>query len=106
MKLLFYSDNCKYCIKLIKYIKKNNYNSLLLINIDNNDYPNEITIVPSLIDTELNQPLEGKKVFEYIINSKYFNNPTNNINNKSINPIIVEDNKANSLNNSLCFGNI
>jgi hypothetical protein len=36
-------------------------------------------MVPTIIDTELNQPLKGKKAFEYLLHVKYFNNPTNNI---------------------------
>jgi hypothetical protein len=39
--------------------------------------------------------MEGKKAFEYLINIKYFNNPTNNIENKiPINPKIDEDKLA------------
>jgi hypothetical protein len=53
--------------------------------------------VPSIVDTELIQPLKGKAVFEYLLNLKYFNNPTNNIEyikNIPINPYIKEDEKA------------
>jgi hypothetical protein len=44
-----------------------------LINIDKTQAPQEIDIVPTIIDTELNQPLKGKKAFEYLLNIKYFN---------------------------------
>ena len=96
MKIIFYSYHCEYCIKMINYIKKNNISSLFkLINIDENNYPKSIDIIPTLIDTELNQPLKGKSVFEYLLNIQYFNNPTNNIKyNIPINPIIKEDDKA------------
>ena len=48
--------------------------------IDNtNNIPKNITIVPTIIDTTIEAPLEGKKAFEYVINQKYFNHPTNNV---------------------------
>jgi hypothetical protein len=68
-----------------------------LVNIDKTDAPKEIDIVPTIIDTELNQPLKGKKAFEYLLNIKYFNNPTNNVEYlKELppNPNIPEDEKA------------
>ncbi len=68
-----------------------------LINIDKVTAPKDIDIVPTIIDTELNQPLKGKKAFEYLLNIKYFNNPTNNVDYiKDIpaNPNIPEDEKA------------
>jgi hypothetical protein len=56
-------------------------------------------MVPTIIDTELNQPLKGKQAFEYLINIKYFNTPTNNIAylNSIQNPNINEDSMANNL---------
>lgn len=99
MKIVFYSDKCEYCKKLLCYLEKNNIKSLFkLINIDTSvDIPKNIDIVPTIIDTELNQPLSGKKIFEYLINIKYFNNPTNNIdyiNELPSNPNIKEDELA------------
>jgi len=80
MKVVFYSEQCEYCKKLLGYLEKNNIKSLFkLINIDKTQAPKEIDIVPTIIDTELNQPLKGKKAFEYLLHVKYFNNPTNNI---------------------------
>ena len=99
MKLVFYSEKCEYCKKLLTYLDKHNINSLFnLINIDNIEPPKEIDIVPTIIDSELSQPLKGKKVFEYLLNIKYFNNPTNNIEvvkDLPANPNIPEDNLAN-----------
>ena len=99
MKLVFYSEKCEYCKKLLAFLDKHNINSLFsLINIDNIDPPKEIDIVPTIIDSELNQPLKGKKAFEYLLNIKYFNNPTNNIElvkDIPANPNIPEDNLAN-----------
>ena len=105
MKVIFYSDNCQYCNNMLTYLDKNNIRSLFkLINIDVIDPPKEIDIVPTIIDTELTQPLKGKKAFDYLLNIKYFNNPTNNIDyikDLPENPNIPEDDKAiqnNSLN--------
>ena len=105
MKVIFYSDNCQYCTNMLTYLDKNNIRSLFkLINIDVIEPPKEIDIVPTIIDTELTQPLKGKKAFEYLLNIKYFNNPTNNIDyikDLPENPNIPEDDKAiqnNSLN--------
>lgn len=98
MKVVFYSEHCDYCKKLLVYLEKYNIKSLFkLINIDKSQAPKEIDIVPTIIDTELNQPLKGKKAFEYLLNVKYFNNPTNNIEYiKELppNPDIPEDEKA------------
>jgi hypothetical protein len=99
MKVVFYSEQCDYCKKLLDYMEKYSITSLFkLINIDRTTPPNDIDIVPTIIDTELNQPLKGKKAFEYLFNIKYFNNPTNNVEIvKEIppNPHIPEDEKAN-----------
>ena len=98
MKIVFYSDKCEYSIKLIAYLEKNNIkNYFKLVNIDNTEYPLEIDVVPTIIDTELTQPMKGKKAFEYLLSIKYFNNPTNNIEyvkNITPNPAIPEDEKA------------
>ncbi len=73
-----------------------------LINIDKENYP-DINIVPTIIDSELLEPMKGKKAFEYLLNIKYFNNPTNNIEyikELPANPIIIEDDKALKDNNN------
>ncbi len=98
MKVVFYSDKCEYCKKLLAYLDKYNIKNIFkLVNIDVTEAPKDIDIVPTIIDTELNQPLKGKKAFEYLLNIKYFNNPTNNIEYiKELppNPDIQEDDKA------------
>ena len=75
-----------------------------MINIDDkysdNEYSNIMSkidnnLLPYLIDTELNQPIKGNIVYEYLKNLKFFNISTNNIDNIiPNNPIIDEDNKA------------
>jgi hypothetical protein len=98
MKVIFYSDKCQYCNNMIVYLDKHNIKSIFkLVNIDIMEYPKEIDIVPTIVDTEIMQPLKGKKAFEYLLNIKYFNNPTNNIDyikDLPDNPVIPEDDKA------------
>jgi hypothetical protein len=101
MKVVFYSTKCEYSNKLLQYLEKNNITSLFkLVNIDNIIPPKEIDIVPTILDTELNQPMKGKEAFKYLLNLKYFNNPTNNIDyikDLPPNPDIPEDNMANKM---------
>ena len=86
-------------MKLIEYLDKNNLNEFFnKICIDDTlNIPKNITVVPTIIDEEIEAPLEGKKAFEYVINQKYFNHPTNNvefIKNGVPKPTIDEDKKA------------
>ncbi|NBY41515.1 MAG: hypothetical protein EBQ66_11725 [Flavobacteriia bacterium] len=100
MIILFYSEECNFCSKLIEYLEKNNLKkNFNFINIDRlAKIPDHITMVPTIIDPKVEAPLEGKKAFEHIINQKYFDHPTNNIeywiNNSIPKPIIEEDSKA------------
>ena len=97
MKVVFYSDQCEYSRKLLAYLDKHNIRSIFnLINVDYTTPPKEIDMVPTIIDSELNKPLKGKKAFEYLLNLKYFNNPTNNIElvKDITNPEIKEDELA------------
>lgn len=97
MKIIFYSDNCEYSKKMLVYLDKYNIKHLFkLIDVNTTEIPKYIDMVPTIIDSDLNIPLKGKNAFEYLINIKYFNNPTNNIEylkNQPI-PVIVEDDKA------------
>jgi len=108
MRILFYSETCNFCLKLLDYIGKNKlteYFKMICIDKTNN-IPKNITIVPTVIDTEIQAQLEGKKAFEYVINQKYFNHPTNNIEyikNGIPKPIIDEDTKANSARSNMGF---
>lgn len=98
MKVLFYSNNCDFCKKILLYLDKNKIiRHFKLINIDNNKIPDNIKIVPTIIDTDVNNIMEGKLAFEYLTNIKYFNIKTNNIelvNTIPSNPIIEEDKYA------------
>ena len=101
MKVLFYSNHCEYSNKLLAYLDKHNIKNIFkLVCIDNVDPPKEIDIVPTIVDSELTQPLKGKKAFDYLFNLKYFNNPTNNIElvkDLPSNTDIPEDEKANEV---------
>jgi hypothetical protein len=100
MIILFHSEECKFCIKLLEYINTNNLTDFFkFINIDTlATIPENITIVPTVIDSSIEAPLEGKKAFEYVVNHKYFNHPTNNVdywvNKPPPKPTIEEDKKA------------
>lgn len=102
MRILFYSKTCGFCIKLLEYIDKNNlgmYFKLLCID-STNDIPKNITMVPTIISEDIEAPLEGKKAFEYVINQKYFNHPTNNFEYLKVGvpkPQIEEDKMANTI---------
>ena len=101
MKVVFYSDQCEYSKKMLAYLDKYNIRTIFnLINVDHTVPPKEIDMVPTIIDSELNKPLKGKKAFEYLLNLKYFNNPTNNIElvKDITNPEIKEDELAQTSN--------
>jgi hypothetical protein len=100
MIIIFYSEKCNSCKNILNYIENNNLkNNFTLKYIDNDTLlPDYIKIVPTLIDSSIELHLEGQKVYEYIINQKYFFHPTNNIDywiNTSVpKPSISEDEKA------------
>jgi hypothetical protein len=100
MLILFYSEQCDFSKKLLEFLDKHNIKrNFNLINIDRiNKIPGNITVVPTILDSTIEAPFEGKKAFEFIVNQKYFNFPTNNIDfwtkNMVPKPIIEEDKKA------------
>ena len=101
MRVLFYSESCNFCLKLLEYIDKNKLGQYFkVISIDKSkNIPANVTVVPTIIDTTIEAPLEGKKAFEYVINQKYFNHPTNNVEftkDGVPKPTIEEDTKANA----------
>lgn len=80
MKVLFFSNKCKFCSEIITQLKDSEFsNEFKFINVDNNKVPDRIKVVPTIIDSEYKDLLEGKKAFEYLYNKKYFNIPTNNL---------------------------
>lgn len=79
--ILIFSKKCVKCEKLLEYInehKLQKYIKFICYEEQKNLVPNSVIVVPTLINTELQVPLEGKKAFEHIINLRYFYHPTNN----------------------------
>ena len=79
MKVLFYSNNCKFCNEIVSKINESNIKDLKMVCIDENNSFENIKIVPTIIDSDYNEILEGKKAFDYINNKKFFDFPTSNI---------------------------
>lgn len=81
--ILFYSDKCLHCNKLINLIHstttEENYK---FISVDNPEIkiPDIIEKVPTLVVRGMNKPLIGKEVFSWIQAQQYINLKTNNIN--------------------------
>ena len=100
MKIFFYSNNCIKCKKLWKIMKEKGISKKYkTVCIDkNNNLPENITEVPTIIDSSLSDILIGDKAFDYISSLQYFNFPSNNFNNWNNKivpkPSITEDKKA------------
>ncbi len=103
MRIIFYSNYVEFCIKLMEYIKVNSLEDYFkIVNIDDLSEKETkelgLTVVPTLIDSDIDTPFEGTKAWEYVRNQKYFNHPTNNVEytkNGIPKPVIEEDIKAN-----------
>ena len=98
MRILFYSEKCDFSTKIYQYIERNNLTShFKLYCVERCTIPQDIKMVPTIIDTDLNQVMEGKLAFDYLLNIKYFNIQTNNIEYQATipkNPIMKEDKYA------------
>lgn len=100
MKLFFYSNNCIKCKNLWKHMKdiniSKNYKTICVDN--NNNLPDKVKQVPTIIDDTLSDILVGDDAIKYIKNLQFFNFPSNNFNNwnnkKIPKPKIIEDKKA------------
>ena len=80
MKVLFYSNNCKFSKEIIQKLNESEFaNEFTFVNVDNNTVPSKIKVVPTIIDSDYKNLLEGKQAFEYLFNKKYFNISTNNL---------------------------
>ena len=81
MKILFYSNKCNYCLKLLNIINQLKNNDIKLICVDNNTkIPSNLEKVPTLIIPDINEPLVGNKAFNWIELQSKTNNLTHNIN--------------------------
>ena len=79
---VFYSNQCKYSIKLLELIKNENLTSecnLIQFETNQDKIPDYIKSVPTIIAPNLSKPLIGIETIEWIKNKKYFNQITNNI---------------------------
>jgi len=80
MSIIFYSPQCKYSKELMIIIEQNNI-KIKKVNISNlKTMPSFLQKVPTIITEDVNQPLVGKQALDWIINHKYFNIVSNNIN--------------------------
>ena len=80
--ILFYSDRCPHCAKLLYLIKHLGIDAnYKYISVDNSQIklPEIIKNVPTLIVKGMNKPLVGKEVFTWIESLNYVNLQTNNI---------------------------
>ena len=102
MRVLFYSRKCEFSKKILDLMQKNNilnqFKLVCIEEIDIRTLPSSITSVPTLIAPESKYPLVGQSAFEFLLNKKYFDHPTNNIsywqNREVPKPTIIEDKKA------------
>jgi len=98
MRVLFYSNRCEYSRKALIYLENHNITNMFqLINVDTDKdkVPSALQSVPTIIDSKLTEELKGENLFKYLVNIKYFNNPTNNI--EYIKDIIKPDIKEDEL---------
>lgn len=80
MKLLFYSENCKHSMNLLNLLEeKGDLKEIKLICFEKDQFPPEVTKVPTYVTSELNHPLVGKDIFQFFDVLEFFDKPTNNI---------------------------
>ena len=76
--ILFYSIKCKDCRQLIMIMNNNKIlQNFKLISVEENNIPNGIKIVPTLIVKGINSPLEGINAFKWVDSLKYINSNRN-----------------------------
>lgn len=79
MKVLFYSNSCQFCKELLGRLEMSKIKEdIKTICIDENTSFTQVKIVPTIIDSDYNEILEGKKAFDYLKNKDFFDFPTNN----------------------------
>ena len=88
--VLFYSRLCPYCSNAINIIMNNNTRNnyrLLCVDDPNFKMSEHVKNVPTLFAKELNKPLVGAEVINWIQSNDFFNIPTNNVQYTKSNPI-------------------
>tara|TARA_B100002019_G_scaffold157025_1_gene135219 strand:- start:538 stop:1011 length:474 start_codon:yes stop_codon:yes gene_type:complete len=111
MKVLFYSKYCDFCNQILKKLEESKIKEeIKLVCIDENNSFTNIKIVPTIIDSDYKEILEGRKAFEYLKNKDFFDFPTNNVltwKEKEVpNPKIEKDSLANDNNSDSFYNNI
>ena len=72
MKVLFYSENCQFCKEILKKLDDSKLkDDIKIVCIDNTEFP-QVKIVPTIIDSNYKEILEGKKAFDYLKNKDFF----------------------------------
>lgn len=91
--ILFYSDKCQYSMLFIKKLQDEDMlKEFRLINVlELKTIPSTITNIPTIVVKNINIPLSGISAFDWLENSKYFYQKTNNVNNKVKNLNIQQD---------------
>jgi len=100
MNIIFYSRRCETCINLINILESEkllNYFKLFCVDGRINDIPPQITMVPTVIVQNINKPMTGSEVFEWIKSVKYLRKQNidnnNNINNSNNNNFFNDSDK-------------
>lgn len=77
MNVLFYSNSCNTCNHLLKLLENNNflrYFKLLCVDGKLDQLPPHIRIVPTMIVTNMNKPIEGADTFKWVETMKFMQN--------------------------------
>lgn len=91
--IIFYSMKCKYSIKALEIIKKNNININLECIDNNKNLPKFLKVVPTIIEKNCDKPLEGNFVFNWL-NRFVDKSNTNSTINPSTNSIVNSNNST------------
>ena len=88
INIIFYSKICNVCAQLLKILHNENMLGIFkLICVDDkiDTLPKSIKVVPTMIVSSINKPLEGKEIFEWINSRKFVKSQKNkNIENDDI----------------------
>lgn len=72
--IIFYSKKCQTCINLLTNMRVENLlDYFSLVCVDNEPFPKNIKIVPTMIVASIAKPLIAKEIFDWIDQIKYIN---------------------------------
>ena len=66
MNTLYYSEKCPHCTKLLAQYNMSNFKLVCVDNINPQNIPTYVTMVPTMVTADNTQKYEGKDVFEYV----------------------------------------